>query len=129
MSYTNLIKALGFAPKENATAIFRKTYANKYSIEIDFDKEKIDYGKLVVIGNKKVLNFSPAENWVVLECVDRLLEKGYSPQNIVLEKVYPTGHGTSGDLDVLVNDDNGTAYLMIECKTHGAEFEKAAKRL
>src|SRR5690606_6694322 len=67
--------------------------------------------------------------WVVLECVDRLLEKGYPPQNIVLEKTWRTGHGTSGRLDILVTLDNGSAYLMIECKTWGAEFDKEFKNL
>ena len=65
----------------------------------------------------------------MLECVDRLLEKGYLPQNIILEKTWATGHGTSGRLDILVAKDNGSAYLMIECKTWGAEFEKALKKL
>ena len=37
---------------------------------------------------KTTQNFSQAENWVVLECVDRLLEKGYKPQNIILEKTF-----------------------------------------
>jgi type I restriction enzyme M protein len=57
------------------------------------------------------------------------LEKGYKPQNITLEKTWKTGHGTSGRLDLLVTRDDGSAYLMIECKTWGAEFEKEFKNL
>jgi type I restriction enzyme M protein len=60
--------------------------------------------------------------------VDRLLEKGYKPEDITLEKIYPTGHGTSGRLDILVKNDKH-AYLMIECKTWGSEFDKAFKKL
>ncbi len=41
-----------------------------------------------------------------------LLEKGYSPQSLILEKDYPLGHKTKGKLDVLVNDEDGKAFLM-----------------
>ncbi|MDR2439884.1 MAG: N-6 DNA methylase [Planctomycetaceae bacterium] len=61
--------------------------------------------------------------------MDRLLEKGYRPQNIILEKTYPAGHGTSGRLDICVNRNDGTEYLLIECKTYGKEFDKAFARM
>jgi len=129
VSYTNLVQKLGFTPKENTSGIFQKRYADGYSIEIDFSNEKLDYGNLISADKKNTQNFSQAENWVILECVNRLLEKGYAPKNIVLEKVYPSGHGTSGRLDILVNRDDGTAYLMIECKTYGIEFDKEFTKL
>ncbi|MDQ3088078.1 MAG: N-6 DNA methylase, partial [Acidobacteriota bacterium] len=129
VSYTNLVQKLGFTPKENTSGIFQKKYADGYSIEIDFSNEKLDYGNLISADKKPTQNFSQAENWVILECVNRLLEKGYAPKNIVLEKVYPSGHGTSGRLDILVNRDDGTAYLMIECKTYGVEFDKEFTKL
>ena len=128
-THNSLIKKLGFTPKENSADIFHKKYANNYFIEIDFDNEKINYGALISADKKTTQNFSQAENWVVLECVNRLLEKGYSPNNIVLEKTWATGHGTSARLDVLVNRDDGSAYLMIECKTYGAEFDKEFNKL
>ena len=127
----NLIKKLGFAPKENTKGIFWKKYAafGNYCIEADFEQEKINFGDLIIAEQKTTLHFSPNENWVVLECVNRLLEKGYPPQNIILEKTWSTGHGTSGRLDILVTRDDGSAYLMIECKTWGNEFEKELKRI
>jgi type I restriction enzyme M protein len=64
-----------------------------------------------------------------LECVNRLLEKGYKPENITLEKVYPAGHGFSGRLDICVTRDDGSEYLLIECKTYGKEFDKAFTKL
>jgi type I restriction enzyme M protein len=128
MKYKKLIQALGFTPKENTSGIFQKKYG-KYSIEIDFEKEYFNFGNKIKTESKTTQNFSQAENWVVLECVDRLLEKGYKPQNITLEKTWKTGHGTSGRLDVLVTRENGSAYLMIECKTWGAEFDKEFKNL
>lgn len=131
MNIKKLIQALGFLPKENTSGIFQKKYSksNSYSIEIDFEKEFINYGDKIKGESKTTQNFSQAENWVVLECVNRLLEKGYQPQNITLEKTWKTGHGTSGRLDVLVSKDDGTAYLMIECKNWGGEFEKEFKNL
>jgi type I restriction enzyme M protein len=131
MNNKNLIQALGFTPKENTVGIFQKKYSNadNHTIEIDFEKEIINFGNKIKGESKTTQNFSQAENWVVLECVDRLLEKGYLPQNITLEKTWRTGHGTSGRLDILVTRDNGLAYLMIECKTWGTEFEKEFKNL
>lgn len=131
MQYKDLIKKLGFAPKENTSGIFQKKYAacGNYCIEVDFENEKFDLGLLIIAERKTTINFSQKENWVVLECVDRLLIKGYLPQNIILEKTWSTGHGTSGRLDILVKRNDGTAYLMIECKTWGAEFEKELKKI
>ena len=128
MKYKKLIQALGFTPKENTSGIFQKKYG-KYAIEIDFEKEYFNFGNKIKAESKTTQNFYQAENWVVLECVDRLLKKGYKPQNITLEKTWKTGHGTSGRLDVLVTRDNGSAYLMIECKTWGTEFDKEFKNL
>lgn len=131
MKEKKFIEALGFQPKENAEEIYHKKYslAGGYSIEVDFDKKSINYGKKIKGDVKTTQNFSQAENWVILECVNRLLEKGYQPGNIVLEKVWRTGHGTSGRLDILVTRDDGSAYLMIECKNHGADFVKEFKNI
>lgn len=131
MNYKKLIQSLGFIPKENSAGIFQKKYvlANNYSIEVNFENENFLFGEKIKAESRTTQNFSQTENWVVLECVDRLLEKGYQPQNITLEKTWATGHGTSGRLDVLVTRDDGSAYLMIECKTWGAEFDKELKNL
>lgn len=131
MNIKNLIRVLGFLPKENTSGVFQKFYskASNYAIEIDFEKETINYGNKITLESKTTQNFSQDENWVVLECIDRLLEKGYQPQNITLEKTWKTGHGTSGRLDIFVSKDDDSAYLMIECKTWGAEFEKELKNL
>ena len=131
MKFKKLIQKLGFSPKENTSGIFQKKYTqfDNYTIEIDFEKEIFLFGDKITSESKTTQNFSQAENWVVVECVNRLLEKGYKPQNITLEKTWKTGHGTSGRLDILVTRDDGSAYLMIECKTWGTEFEKEYKNL
>lgn len=131
MQFKDLIKKLGFVPKENASGVFQKRYqqCDNYCIEIDIDNAKFNYGQLIIAGAQTTLNFSQAENWVVLECVNRLLEKGYKPKNISLEKVYPAGHGFSGRLDICVSRDDGSEYLLIECKTYGKELDKAVVKL
>ena len=131
--YTNekaLLKATGFTLQDGKVNVWTKKFQqhSNYIISVDFENKKIDFGSLIKLEGKTTSNFSQAENWVVFECVNRLLDKGYQPQNIVLEKTWATGHGTSGRLDILVTRDN-VSYLMIECKTYGIEFEKEFKRL
>jgi type I restriction enzyme M protein len=124
MSHKKLIQQLGFQPKENVSDIFIKKYADNYCIEIDFKKEFFNYGNKIIAESKTTQNFSQDENWVVLECVDRLLIKGYKPENITLEKTWKAGHQNSGRLDICVANDKGDEFLLIECKTYGAAFDK-----
>ncbi len=124
-----LVQSLGFTPRENSSDVFIKKYKNNYYIEIDFKNESINYGKKISAGRKTTQNFKDDENWVVLECINRLLEKGYKPEDIVLEQKYTVGHGASGGwLDIIVKKEEKT-FLMIECKTWGKEFEKEYKNL
>lgn len=83
------ITALGFIPKNGRSGIYHKVYSghNNYVISIDFDKEHIEYGDKIIAESKTTQNFSQPENFVVLECVDRLLIQGYKPQNIILERL------------------------------------------
>lgn len=129
MNQKNLIQKMGFLPKENSSGIFIKKYADDYCIEVDFEKEIFNFGGKIKIQGKEFQYIIKPEDWVVFECVNRLLDKGYKPENISLEKVYPAGHGTSGRLDVCVTHDNGAEYLLIECKTYGSEFTKAFNKL
>ena len=129
----DLLISLGFDYKENAKDVLIKPYTNheKYSIEINLEKNNINFGDKIFFNDSRNSNqnITKPEDLVVLECVDRLLKKGYKPQNIILEKVYPTGHGTSGRLDILVTNKDNKAFMMIECKTWGKEFDKAYDKL
>ena len=78
----NLAQVIGFQPKENAKDIFIKKYQDGYIIEIDFDKKTFYFGGKIKIQGKDSQNITKPEDWVVLECVNRLLEKGYKPENI-----------------------------------------------
>ena len=128
-----LIKEIGFAPQDGKNGLYYKRYVShrNYTIFVDFNSEKIIYDPdddlaqaTIKVWERTTSNFSQAENFVVLECVDSLLEKGYAPSCIELEKTYPSGHGRSGRLDILVKSADGVPFLMVECKTWGTEFER-----
>lgn len=134
----NIIAKMGFTPQNGKNNVYFKAYPlhNGYVICVDFDAEKIEYytqdtptEARISLGDGTTSNFSHAENFVVLECIDRLLEKGYSPSCIELEKTYPSGRGHSGRLDILVSTPEGVPYLMVECKTWGTEYEKEYKKM
>lgn len=108
--------------------IFSKKYSNdKTQIKVNFDTKKIIYPKEIIKGDETTCNFSHPENFVVLECVNRLLDKGYKAEHIQLEPRYRLGHDSksSGKADILVKNQTGEkTYIFIECKTFGSEFNK-----
>lgn len=116
---------------EGASDISYKNYPrhNDYVIKLDFTKEKIEYGTKIKLGDLTTSNFENSENFVVLECVDRILEKGYSPNRLSLEHKWPMGRKEKGKLDIIITDKDDKAYLMIECKTWGEEYEKEKKKM
>ena len=94
----------------------------KFSMSVDFNQKKFFYPKNLKIGRDSVKNFSQNENFVVFECVYRLLQKGYRPEDIFLEKAWQLGQNQkSGIADICVSK-NEKVFLIIECKTFGAEF-------
>lgn len=138
MTIKGIITGIGFAPQDGKDGIYYKCYSShdNYTIFVDFNNERILYDSMenpaqvaIIVHQRTTSNFSKPENFVVLECVDSLLEKGYSPANIELEKTYPSGRGHSGSLDILVRSVAGVPFLMIECKTWGSEFEKEKSKM
>lgn len=80
----------------------------------------------LVISERQTCNFTSTENFVVFECVHRLLEKGYLAKHIELEPKWKLGHGSSGGRgDILIRDNLTKPLLIIECKTAGREFDRA----
>ena len=58
-----------------------------------------------------------------------MLEKGYNPSDITLEKAWQLGHTQkSGRADICVAQ-NGKTLFIIECKTAGAEFNQEIKNM
>lgn len=126
-TFKALLQHLGFQQDDNVYI----TIINGYEIKVDFKEERIHYPKGIETNRDTTLNLSQNENFVVFECIYQLLKSGYKPEHIILERGMPGGHGdTGGYCDILVQDNDKEAYLLIECKTtdsKNSEFEKAWK--
>lgn len=116
--------SMGFA--ENGS-LFEKCFpAYNCSLAVDFARAKLVYPE-AINGRDRNDGFDAPENFVVFECVNRLLDKGYRPEDIELEKEWHLGHDAkSGRADICVSY-NGEMLFIIECKTAGREFDKAYK--
>lgn len=122
-NFKELLLLLNYS-KENDDLFFRQF--NDDIIKVDLKNEKIIYPDDLTVNDTTTSNFSHPENFVVFECVNRLLSKGYSAKNMELEPRWQLGRGASGGkADILVKDNNGHEYLIIECKTPGKEYDKA----
>ncbi|EHV5227549.1 restriction endonuclease subunit S, partial [Campylobacter jejuni] len=99
----------------------------------DYKNQSINYPKEIKIHDKTTSNFSHPENFVVFECVHRLLEKGYKAQHLELEPKWNLGRDKKGGkADILVKDNENNPYLIIECKTtdsKNSEFIKEWNRM
>ena len=118
-----VLSSLGFSKSGD---IFSKNYAVGVDISVDFKTKKIIYPKEIKKGDETTSNFSGPENFVVLECVNRLLEKGYKAKHIELEPRWRLGRESkkSGKADIIVKNHKDKTYIMIECKTFGDEYKK-----
>lgn len=107
-----------------------KIYEKKYShiadvMSVDFVTKKLHYPNSIK-GRERNDGFNAPENFVVFECVNRLLEKGYRPEHIELEREWHLGHDAKGGrADICVTDTDGEMLFIIECKTWGKEFNNA----
>lgn len=133
-NFCNLLQSIGFELEESAIGIvYSKTFSKSDStMSVDFTNKRLIYPEGIIAERETTKNFHQPENFVVFECVSGLLEKGYFPEQIILEKGMPGGHGdTGGYCDIIVKDNNEDEYLLIECKTteqaENDEFSKAWK--
>lgn len=123
-----LLLNIGFTVHNN---IYHKSFKDAI-LKVDFEEGKLIYpeDKGLKINERQTCNFKSNENFVVFECVHRLLEKEYKPEHIELEPKWKLGHGASGGrADILVKDNSGKSLLIIECKTEGREHHDAWKRM
>lgn len=114
MKYTALYWALRFY--ETAEDVYVKSY-NGYRVTIYAEKHSVDFGEKIQNGRKYDLNSH--KSFVVLECIDRLLTKGYSPEKIMIASDFFDIRLNAGDSTVGINcfswdDDNGGIELGLE---------------
>lgn len=102
--------------------------AQDCELKVDFKAQKLIYPKEITIHDETTSNFKNNENFVVFECVNRLLDKGYKPEHLELEPRWQLGReNKGGKADILVKDYENKPYLIIECKTTDSkkgEFDK-----
>ena len=132
--FREFLEAAGFdhfVTTDTYTRNYGDSFDNK--LEVDFVNKKLIYPAEIEKGDETTSNFSHEENFVVFECVHRLLEKGYQPKHLELEPKWKVGHGASGgkaDIWIRTNkqaDGSADSLMIIECKTFGREFREAWK--
>ncbi len=121
-SFPSLLTYLGFIAKDDVYSKKVRTHL----LQINFKEETISYPKDLLVEGEFTTNFSSSENFVVFECVVRLLELGYEPSQLTLEPKWKLGHGASGGrADIVIKDNDENVFAIIECKTPGKEFNEA----
>ena len=128
------LKMIGFIPQEGKRDVYIKKYDNNYVITVYYNSQdstlsKIDYGEIIEKQRYRKIHFKQKETLIVLECVNRLLSKGYKPENIELEKPWGLGLKDGGYLDIWVKDESNNSFLMIDCKTYGKEYNNAINKI
>jgi len=126
-----LLVALQFHNYEMIVGVWYRKFYDNVILEVDTSTERFLYEKAgITVTGATTANFSQNENFVVFECVCRLLEKGYKPKDIELEPTWKLGHTDKGgraDIWIRTKNQRGEidSLLIIECKTAGREFEGA----
>ena len=124
----NIKKLLSALRFEQENDIFTKFYEGvERPLKVDVRKEFFYYKEIgITVGRETTSNFAEPENFVVFECVDRLLSMGYKPEHIELEPAWKLGHTQKGGYaDIWVRTYSGLSgemvadkesLLIIECK-------------
>ena len=122
------LEAMNF--EKISDGVYQKNFGENVLMSANLKTKKFSYPSQ--LKNRDRNNFfdsSHKENFVVFECVNRLLDKGYKPEDIMLEKAWHLGHSSkSGRADICVSHGDKTLFI-IECKTAGAEFNRELENL
>ncbi|MBD3214357.1 MAG: leucine-rich repeat protein [Candidatus Lokiarchaeota archaeon] len=106
---------------EKDTGYFIKNYNNKFTISIDIDNYSIDYGENSYLQYKSPSKILKHKDIVILDCVDKLLRKGYDREDIVI-----IADAKSDEIpNILLMNQSGTHYVAFNCYRWGEKFENA----
>lgn len=92
MKYTALYWALRFFEIEED--IYSKSYGG-YNVIIDAEAQTVDYGEKIKVISCELHYLKRHKDFVILECVDRLLASGGDPADILLD-------GRDGCPDIII---------------------------
>ena len=130
-NFVPVLRRLGFGQSQ-VSNIYSKSYSDFNCIlKVDLLKNEPIYPESIKSEGDFTKNFKQPESYVVFVCVAKLLNIGYRPEHIVLEKTWTLGHSQkSGRADISVFDETGqNVLLIIECKQAGQKYQKARKDL
>lgn len=130
-NFISVLRKLDFK-KATDSDIWSKSYGNfNCVLKADLSKNEPIYPNDIRSEGDFTKNFHQAESYVVFVCVAKLLNIGYRPEHIVLEKTWTLGHTQkSGRADISVFDETGkNILLIIECKQAGQKYQQAKKDL
>lgn len=99
--------------------VFTKHYGSAdegFDLEYNFESGDFIYPNGVEADRNTTMDEHQNESFVVFLCVAQLFDRGYLPQHLKLEGRNYAGND-KGYCDILVKDNNGNPYLIIECKT------------
>src|SRR5699024_1758288 len=100
---------------------YKNKVVNRFTVLINQNSGSIDWGK-VIVQNKRSSNLSKKEYLVQLFWVIKLIECGYRPENIIIESEVQLGR-KRGYIDLVVNDQNGVPFLILDAKKDLDEFK------
>lgn len=124
----NMLLSIGYNSDDKKNIYIKKYPHFDCEIEVNFNGNgtiKYPEDKGLKITHHTTCNFSDNENFVVLECVTRLMDKGYRPEDIELEKEWTLGHDAKGSrADICVYGQDRKTLFIVECKTFGKEYGK-----
>jgi len=112
MKYTALYWALRFV--ENELDTHTKSYGG-YTITIHAERQYADYGNGLKVATKSCGDLTRHKDFVILECVDRLLKKKVEPRAICINRNASTP-------DIVIGDD-----IAVFCEQWGKDCGAAAK--
>ena len=108
---SDILNALSYFWKlgyhEVSQNVYAKRYRGQYTIKIDLATKLIDFGNKIQLGSGAVAKFSQ-RNFVIIECVDRLLVKGYIPSRLHV--------GYTDGCDIAIKNEAGDSLIGIKCR-------------
>lgn len=126
-NFADALKIMNFTANGNH---YEKVFSEGVVMRADLSAKKLFYpAQLKGRDRNNFFDESHKENLVVFECVNRLLDKGYKPEDIELERRWQLGHSPKGGRADICVSSNGSTLFIIECKTFGAEFNQEIKNM
>lgn len=111
-----LSESFNFIEKRGFITHHYGTDEEGFDLSYNFGAGTFDYPEGVDLDRSTTLDAHQKESYVVFLCVAQLFAIGYKPNQLKLEGENFKGN-KKGYCDILVKDNNGEEYLIIECKT------------